>query len=86
MIEFFVRTYAHDDAWLMARMVLLPKKGDLSFSKNLRGICLLLQPVLGNGCPLIEFFRDALTFSVVSLQLGTIIQSNWVRITSSAEP
>ena len=29
------------DAWLMARLVLLPKKGDLSLCKNWRGICLL---------------------------------------------
>ena len=29
------------DSWLMARLVLLPKKGDLSLCKNRRGICLL---------------------------------------------
>ena len=29
------------DAWLMARLVLLPKKGDLSLCMNWRGICLL---------------------------------------------
>ena len=29
------------DSWLMARLVLLPKKGDLSLCKNWRGICLL---------------------------------------------
>ena len=27
--------------WDVARLVLLPKKGDLSFCKNWRGICLL---------------------------------------------
>jgi hypothetical protein len=28
-------------SWLMARLVLLPKKGDLSLCRNWRGICLL---------------------------------------------
>ena len=29
------------DSWLMARLVLLTKKGELSLCKNWRGICLL---------------------------------------------
>ena len=46
--------------WLKAKLVLLPKKGDLGMPKNWRGICLLDIASKLLSCVLVERLKEVM--------------------------